>query len=127
MAHIKTQAELAKIQQLVRQQVMAGNKGQVMKMQGIAQPQILTGAVASPPLKQSQHLGQHQPPIVGARVPNTSVNKTDICTKVPHPASSPQGAQSRHILQGGPPYEASLVRNSSPFYVCEVSISTCKF
>lgn len=113
-AHMQTLADLAKIREVVEQKMIAFNKGQLVKMQGIAQPQILTGAVASPPLKQPHHSGQQQPPIVGARVPNTSVSKAEIGTKVPHPTSSPQGgAQSRHILQSGPPYEASLVSGTN--------------
>lgn len=85
------------------------------------QQQILTGAVASPPLKQP-HLSQ-QPMVAGAN-PSRLVQgsnkgmeppKVEVsmggCVMVPRSNASPQG-QSRHVMQAGmpvPAYEASLV------------------
>ncbi|XP_037024616.1 protein split ends isoform X3 [Bradysia coprophila] len=61
-------------------------------------PQIMTGAVASPPLKQS-HLNSQQPIVTGASSSRVSV-----------PPISPQG-QRTHVLQPGlpvPAFEANL-------------------
>lgn len=122
MAHMKQQAAIS--------------KGQVMKPHNLhPQPQILTGAVASPPLKQ----GHHQQPIAGASsgrliqgsasVPSAGAKssmeppKVEVsisgCVMVPHPSLSPQG-QPRHILQSGlplPAFEASLVRTITTIFL----------
>ncbi|KAB0802253.1 hypothetical protein PPYR_04439 [Photinus pyralis] len=112
--------QLAHMKQIV-------GKGPVIKPHGLhPQPQILTGAVASPPLK--HHANPQQIPgantgrlIQGsASVPSASAKgsmeppKVEVsmggCVMVPHPSSSPQG-QQRHVLQTGLPitaFEASL-------------------
>lgn len=84
------------------------------------QQQILTGAVASPPLKQP-HLSQ-QPLIAGAnpsRIVQGSMSnkgmdppKVEVSGMVPKSNSSPLGQSMRHVLQAGmpvPAFEASLV------------------
>ncbi|KAK4873892.1 hypothetical protein RN001_013252 [Aquatica leii] len=91
-------------------------KGPAIKPHGLhPQPQILTGAVASPPLKQT-HLANPQQMATAnagrliqgsASVPSAGAKgsmeppKVEVsiagCVMVPHPSSSPQG-QQRHVL-----------------------------
>ncbi|KAF5270738.1 hypothetical protein FQA39_LY01476 [Lamprigera yunnana] len=120
-------------------------KGPVIKPHGLhPQPQILTGAVASPPLKQT-HLGNPQQmtntnagrliqgsasvPIAGAKgsmePPKVEVSIAG-CVMVPHPSSSPQG-QQRHVLQTGLPiatFEASLGEAMTHFPPGSVKLRT---
>lgn len=94
-------------------------KGPMVKPHGLhQQQQILTGAVASPPLKQP-HLSQ-QPMVAGANPsrlmqamdpPKVEVSMAG-CVMVPRSNVSPQGQTRQHVLQSGmpvPAYEASLV------------------
>ncbi|KAF5296514.1 hypothetical protein FQR65_LT01503 [Abscondita terminalis] len=108
-------------------------KGPVIKPHGLhPQPQILTGAVASPPLKQT-HLANPQQManansgrlIQGsASVPSASAKgsmeppKVEVsmagCVMVPHPSSSPQG-QQRHVLPMAT-FEANLQHGERSVY-----------
>lgn len=114
LAHAKTQP------QFMKQQPVVVNKSPLPKTPMQAHQQIITGSMASPPLKgtqqvvvgptsrivQQSHLqtkGAMEPPKVEVSLSN--------CVMVPRPNISPQG-QTRHVLQAGmpvPAYEASLV------------------
>lgn len=110
VAHAKTQP------QFIKQQPVVVNKSPLPKTPMQAHQQIITGSIASPPLKGSQQLqasrivqshlqakGAMEPPKVEVSLSN--------CVMVPRPNISPQG-QTRHVLQAGmpvPAYEASLV------------------
>ncbi|XP_037903936.1 protein split ends isoform X2 [Hermetia illucens] len=81
-----------------QQQIAAPNKG-VIGLHQSAQAQIMTGAVPSPPLKQSL-VGSQQPVVTGASSLRASV-----------PPISPQGQARSHMLQPGlatPAFEATM-------------------
>lgn len=126
----------------VKQQVVIGKIAPSIKSNSIHVPQqILTGAVASPPLK--HHIGQ-QPIVAGASsgrigLPGTSPMpgisakpmdppKVEVsmagCVMVPHPTVSPQAQARGQVLQAGmpvPAYEASLVSFGFSLSLCFIT------
>lgn len=116
MAHIKPAHQpVHKQQQQQQQQQVIRN---MPKSPHSTKPQlILTGSVASPPLKAQSLMNptriiQAPPPPIGAKVkepPKVDVSLPNMMLNQ-RTTLSPQGPASRHVGQAGlPPYEASLV------------------
>lgn len=104
MAHAKTQP------QFIKQQQVVVSKSPLPKTPMQAHQQIITGSIASPPLKGGRIVQSHLQAKGAMEPPKVEVSLGN-CVMVPRPNISPQG-QTRHVLQAGmpvPAYEASLV------------------